>query len=118
MAIDSQKRVVWVGDSLRRLKVFPEEVQSEMGYAIYLAQRGESHSSAGPMKGYNAVDVVSEYEGNAFRAVYTTKFEGVIYVLHCFQKKSKRGAKTPQPDLNMIKTRLRDAAEIHRASKT
>jgi phage-related protein len=106
-----------MGDSLRRLKEFPDEVQGEMGYVLYLAQLGDSHPSARPMKGYNAVEIVSDYGGDAFRGVYTTKFEDMIYVLHCFQKKSKKGIKTPQPDLKLIRKRLRDAEELHKASK-
>jgi phage-related protein len=97
--------------------MFPDEVKSEIGHAIYLAQCGDKHSSAGPMKGYNAVEIVSDYDGDTFRGVYTTKFEGVIYVLHCFQKKSKRGAETPQSDLKLIKKRLRDAEKHYKASK-
>jgi phage-related protein len=79
MAMDEQKPVVWLGDSLRRLRDFPDDVRDEIGYAIYLAQLGEVHASAGTMKGYNAVEVVSDHDGDTFRGVYTTKFEGVIY---------------------------------------
>jgi phage-related protein len=111
----THKGVVWMGDSLKRLREFPEDVQQEIGYVLYLAQLGENHASAGPMKGYNAVEIVSDYAGNAFRGVYTTKFEDVIYVLHCFQKKSKKGIKTPKRELDLIKSRLRDAEKLHKA---
>jgi phage-related protein len=106
-----------MGDSKRRLSEFPEEVCNEIGYAIYLAECGDFDPSAHPMKGYNAVEIVSDYDGDTFRAVYTTKFADAVYVLHCFQKKSKKGVKTPQPDLNLIKQRFRDAKTHYEGSK-
>jgi phage-related protein len=117
MATKSRKIVIWTGDSRKRLRQFPEEVRSEIGYAIFQAECGESHLSAKRMQGYNAVEIVSDNEGDTFRAVYTTQFEGAVYVLHCFQKKSKKGGKTPQPDLDLIKKRLRDAKRHYEASR-
>jgi len=69
------------------------------------------------MQGFNAVEVVSDFDGDTFRAVYTTKFEDAVYVLHCFQKKSKKGVSTPKPDIDLIKLRLRDAETLYKASK-
>jgi phage-related protein len=69
------------------------------------------------MQGYNTVEIVSDNDGNTYRAVYTTKFEDAVYVLHCFQKKSKKGGKTPKPDLDLIERRLRDAKLLHEASR-
>lgn len=94
--------VVWVGDSLRVLKSFPSAVQDEVGYALFLAQRGEKHIAAKPMKGL----------GDTFRAVYTVRLKDRVYVLHAFQKKSKHGIATPQTEIDMIKRRLTQAIAI------
>ncbi|MEO0805194.1 MAG: type II toxin-antitoxin system RelE/ParE family toxin, partial [Cyanobacteria bacterium J06643_4] len=91
---DSLKAVEWVGSSLDDLREFPEEVQRLVGFALYLAQQGEKHPDAKPLKGFKGagvLEVVESFDGNAYRAVYTVKFEGVVYVLHAFQKKSKSG---------------------------
>jgi phage-related protein len=110
-----RKRLFWLGDSRRRLGEFPEEVRSEIGYALFLAEGGESHPSAKRMRGYNAVEIVSDYDGDTFRGVYTTRFRDSVYVLHCFQKKSKRGSETPRAELNLIEKRLKDAQEHYEA---
>ena len=113
------KPVVWVGDSLRVLKTFPPGVQDEMGYAIYLAQRGEKHLAAKPLKGLGpgVLEVVSDHRGDTFRAVYTVRLADRVYVLHAFQKKSKRGIATPQLEIELIKRRLKLAAEISEAKE-
>jgi phage-related protein len=61
------------------------------------------------MRGLNAVEIVSDYHGDTYRGVFTTRFKGFIYVLHCFQKKSKAGIKTPKRDLELIRRRFADA---------
>jgi len=106
-----------MGTSRRKLKNFPEDVRHEIGYALYLAQCGESYRSAKHMPGYNAVEILVDYDGDAFRGVYTTKFQNCVYVLHCFQKKSKKGIATPKPDLDLIRTRMKEAEEHYKASK-
>jgi phage-related protein len=108
------KRIWWMGDSKERLGGFPAEVRSEIGFALYQAQLGEAHPSAHPMRGINAVEIVSDFDGDTFRGVYTTKVKDQVYVLHCFQKKSTIGIKTPKRDLALIKTRLRDAENHHK----
>jgi phage-related protein len=108
------KRIQWMGDSKDRLRGFPEEVRYEIGSALRSAQYGESHPSAKPMRGINAVEIVSDFDGDTFRGVYTTKIKEYIYVLHCFQKKSTIGIKTQKRDLNLIRARLRDAEEHQR----
>jgi phage-related protein len=110
-----RKRLFWMGDSRKRLAEFPEEVRSEIGYAIFLAEWGESHPSAKRMQRYNAVEVIADYDGDAFRGVYTTKFKDSVYVLHCFQKKSKKGSETPKVDLGLIEKRLKDAEEHNKS---
>jgi len=108
------KRIQWMGDSKDRLRGFPEEVRYEIGSALRSAQFGESHPSAKPMRGINAVEIVSDFDGDTFRGVYTTKIKEYIYVLHCFKKKSTIGIKSQKRDLNLIRTRLRDAEEHQR----
>ena len=109
------KPVVWMGDSLARLQTFPPSVQDEIGYALYLAQIGGKHVSAKPLKGLGSsvLEVVSDHRGDTFRAVYTVRFQDRVYVLHAFQKKSKKGIVTPQPDIDLLKQRLARAAALH-----
>ncbi len=110
----SLKPVEWVGSSLEDLKDFPEEVQQAVGYALYLAQCGEKHPWAKPLKGFKGagvLEVVEDFDGDTYRAVYTVKLAGVIYVLHAFQKKSKQGIATPQQDIELMETRLKRAKE-------
>ena len=106
--------MVWLGDSLRELKTFPAAVQDEMGYAIYLAQCGQKHVSAKPLKGLGSgvLEVVSDHRGDTFRSVYTVRFADRVFVLHAFQKKSKSGIATPKADIDLIKQRLKQAIAI------
>jgi phage-related protein len=108
------KPVVWLADSLRELGTFPAAVQDEMGYAIYLAQRGAKHVSARPLKGLGpgVLEVVSDHRGDTFRSVYTVRFADRVFVLHAFQKKSKSGVATPKAHVALIKQRLKQAVEI------
>jgi phage-related protein len=111
----SLKRVVWVGSSRRDLRALPDAVQDRVGYALYIAQRGSKHQDAKPLKGYGGagvVEVVTDYRGDTFRAAYTVRFADAVYVLHVFQKKSKRGRKTPQQDERLIEQRLREVERI------
>ena len=108
------KPLEWVGSSLDDLRSFPEEVRDEMGFALYQAQRGTKHDSAKPLKGFKGagvLEVVESYDGNAYRTVYTMRFRSAVYVLHAFQKKSKRGIKTPKEELELVEKRLKKAAE-------
>ncbi len=113
------KPVVWLGDSLRALKAFPAAVQDEVGYALFLAQRGEKHVSAKPLKGLGSgvLEVVSDHRGATFRAIYTVRLADRVFVLHAFQKKSKRGIATPQADIELIRRRLKQAIEINEAEE-
>lgn len=110
----SLKPVIWLGDSLRELKMFPAVVQDELGYAIYLAQCGQKHVSAKPLKGLGsgALKVVSDHRGDTFRSVYTVRFADRVFVLHAFQKKSKRGVATPKADIDLITQRLKQAVAL------
>lgn len=85
-----------------------------MGYALYRAQCGEKHSDAKPLKGFkgaSTLEMVEDFDGDTYRVVYTLKFEGIVYVLHAFQKKSKHGIATPKQDVELIKARLKRAKE-------
>jgi phage-related protein len=108
--------VVWLGDSLRELKTFPSAVQDEMGYAIYLAQCGQKHVSAKPLTGLGSgvLEVVSDHRGDTFRAVYTVRVGDRVFVLHAFQKKSKRGGATSKADIDLITQRLKRAVALSR----
>jgi phage-related protein len=110
------KPLIWVATSLEDLKVFPDEVRRIMGYALYLAQAGQKHLDAKPLKGFGGagvLEIVEDFEGNAYRAVYTVRLAGAVYVLHAFQKKSRRGIKTSRADIDKVKARFRLAEEIH-----
>src|SRR5262249_40610403 len=96
------------------LSGFPQPVRIRMGYALWSAQTGRKVEYAKPLKGFGGafvLEVVADFEGDAFRAVYTVRFAKAVYVLHVFQKKSKRGIGTPKPDLAVINSRLRQAKE-------
>ena len=108
------KPVEWIGSSKADLKHFPDTVRARMGFAIFQAQTGLRHRDAKPLKGLGSgiLEVVSRYDGDTFRAVYTVRFETVVYVLHAFQKKAKRGTATPKQELDLVRRRLR-VAELH-----
>ncbi len=111
----SLKPVIWVGSSREDLREFPELVQDHIGYALYVAQRGGKHRDTKTLTGIGGagvVEVVKDYRGDTFRAVYTVRFGEAVYVLHAFQKKSKRGRETPRLDIELIKRRLRDVYRI------
>lgn len=94
----------------------PEDVKDVFGFALGLAQAGQKHADAKPLKGFGSagvLEVVESDEGGAYRAVYTVRLVGWIYVLHCFQKKSHSGIETPKPDMDLIKSRLQDAQADH-----
>lgn len=109
-----------MGSSLKDLREFPEDVKDEMGYALHLAQNGRKHPDAKPLSGFkgaSVLEVVEDYDGDTYRSVYTVKFKGVVYVLHAFQKKSKRGIETPKHDIELIQSRLADARDHFNAGK-
>lgn len=93
----------------------PADVQDTFGFALYLAQTASKHTHAKPLKGFGhagVLEVVEDFHGDTYRAVYTLRFTDAVYVLHCFQKKSKKNIQTSQQDIAMIKSRLM-AAESH-----
>jgi phage-related protein len=104
-----------MGSSREDLKSFPQQVRRDIGQALYTAQQGETDPAAKPLKdfgGARVMEIVDRHNTKTYRAVYTVRFAGWIYVLHAFQKKSKRGIATPQKDISLIRQRLA-AAEWH-----
>ena len=83
----------------------------------YAAQMGETDPAAKPLRGFGGagvMEIVDRYDTNTYRAVYTVQFAEVIYVLHAFQKKSRRGIATPQKDIDLIRRRLAQAQRLYR----
>jgi phage-related protein len=112
------KAVVWIGSARTDLCAFPEEVKDSMGFALYVAQQGGKHRDAKPLRGFGGtgiLEIVADFDGDTYRAVYTVRFAGRVYVLHAFQKKSKTGIKTPKAEIDLIKSRLKRAGEEHAA---
>ena len=109
--IAREKPLHWIASAKKDYQSFPSEVQADMGYALGLAQLGAKHPHAKPWKGEGpgVLEVVEDHRGDTFRAVYTVRFAGVVYVLRAFQKKSKVGIKTPQEDVKLISERLKSA---------
>ncbi len=108
------KPLYWVGNSKKDIKLMPEEVQDMFGYALYLAQIGKKHEDAKPLKGFgsaNVLEVVEDWQGGTYRAVYTVRFTTAVFVLHVFQKKAKKGIATSKHEIDLIRERLK-AAEL------
>jgi phage-related protein len=106
------KPLFWLSSTQDDLRAFPQEVRQVMGYALYLAQLGDKHLDAKPLKGFagaGVLEIVTDHDGDAFRAVYTVGFADAVYALHAFQKKSKRGIATPKREIERIRQRLRQA---------
>jgi len=117
---DSDKPLVWIGSTLKDLRAFPEEVKDVVGFALREAQAGGKHPDAKPLKGYKGagvLEVVDDFDGDTYRAVYTVKMKGVVYGLHAFQKKSKTGKATDKTDLEMIERSLKLARADHARRK-
>lgn len=105
---------VWIGDSKARLKEFPQPVQKDIGDALFIVQAGSMSPAAKPFKGVGSgvFEIRSDYRTDTYRAVYAVKIGERVYVLHCFQKKSKRGIRTPKKEVDLIKRRLRMAQDL------
>ena len=117
----SQRQLVFVGSSIDDLRSFPEDVKDVVGYALWLAQDGQKHPDAKPLKGFGGagvLEIADTYRGDAYRVIYTTTFANVVYVLHAFKKKSASGIATPKQHIDVINRRLRAAAEIHAERKS
>lgn len=118
---DPPKTLVWMGSSRRDLAALPEDVRRQLGIALFWAQKGGTHPNAKPMSGpqlRGVTEVVADHVGDTYRAMYTTRIGEVVYVLHAFQKKSKRGIATPKAEIDLIVKRLKDAREHHKQHGT
>jgi phage-related protein len=115
-ASPSIKPVAWIGGARADLASFPEDVKDAIGYALYIAQSGGKHTDAKPLRGLGGagiLEIVEDHTGDTYRAVYTVRLAGRIYVLHVFQKKSKTGIKTPKQKIELIRSRLKRAEKEH-----
>ena len=111
------KQFRWIASALKDLAKLPDDVKRMMGFALWLAQQGEKHPDAKPLKGFGGgavLEVVEDHDGDTYRAVYTVRFRDAVYLLHAFQKKSKRGSRTPKADIDLIRARLKLAEDDYR----
>jgi phage-related protein len=116
--LPTMKPCEFIGSAKGDISAMPQDVKDIFGFAIRTAQRGAKHPDAKVLKGFGSagvLEVIENFEGDTYRAVYTVKFAGVVYVLHVFKKKSKKGAETPKPDMKLIETRLKDAEKKYNA---
>jgi len=115
--MDGMKPLRWIASAKDDLSAMPTEVRRAVGYALFAAQQGEKHDDAKVLKGFGdaaVLEVIARHDGDTFRAVYTVRFGEVVYVLHVFHKKSKRGIATPKKELELIRKRLRLAEQDHK----
>ncbi len=114
--IEEIKPVEWLGSTLDDLRVLPDPVQDDFGYALYLAQTGDKHPRAKPLRGHHGagvLEVVTQHDAQAYRAIYTVRFQEAVYILHVFQKKSKSGIATPAEEMRVVEARLKEASRRH-----
>jgi phage-related protein len=114
--VTSPKRLVWIGSTRRDIRLLPAAARRAFGLALFAVQCGETPPAAKPLKGFagaGVLELVEDDRHGTYRAVYTVRFRSVVYVLHVFQKKSKRGRATPQHDVELIRSRLKQAEEVH-----
>ncbi len=111
------KPLIWVGSSKKDLLALPDEVVDVFGYGLHLAQLGLRHPDAKPLSGFGSagvLEIVEDWRGDTYRAVYTVRIKSAVYVLHVFQKKSTRGIATPKADMELIRERLKTAESMTR----
>lgn len=110
------KPIVWIGSSLDDVRDFPDGVRQAVGFALYAAQRGGKSTAAKPLRGIvtgaGVLEIVEDHDTDTYRAVYTVRLGSSIYVLHAFQKKSRKGRQLAKKDLRLIKQRYA-AAQAH-----
>jgi phage-related protein len=118
--LPTMKPAEFIASARDDISAMPNEVKSVFGFAIRMAQRGEKHPDAKPLKGFGGagvLEVVESFDGDTYRAIYTVRFAGMVYVLDVFQKKSKQGSKTAKHDIERIKSRLK-LAELDYAKRS
>lgn len=115
--MEQKRQLIYLGSSQKDSRKLPDEVQELFAYALDVALKGSQHEDAKPLMGFHGrsvIEVVGDYRGDTYREVYTVRFEEVIYVLHIFQKKSKKGIATPKEDMELIKQRLKWAEALYK----
>ena len=113
--VEKENPLDWISSSYKDLMALPADVRRRFGYALSLAQMGDQDDAAKVLKGFGGagvLEVVEDDAGGTYRAVYTVKFAEAVFVLHCFQKKSKRGIATPKQDMDTIRARLKVAEAL------
>lgn len=113
--LNEEKPLEWIASSHKDLMALPADVRRRFGYALSLAQMGEQDDAAKVLRGFGGagvLEVVEDDAGGTYRAVYTVKFAEAVFVLHCFQKKSKSGIGTPKVDMDIIRARLKVAEAL------
>ena len=111
--------VVWLGDSKRAIRAFPTGAQKQIGDQLQFVQFGRMPRDAKPLKGIGSgvFEIALAFDTNAYRTVFAVQLGKKIYVLHAFQKKSKKGIKTPQRDIDLIRRRYNDAQALAKHEK-
>ena len=111
--VGDEKPLFWMGSALKEVTRFPADVQRSIGFALSAAQYGGKHPATKPWKGEGpgVLEIVKDYDGDTYRAIYTVRFARAVYVLHTFQKKSPRGIETRQSDIHLVRERLRMAQQ-------
>ena len=112
-----ERGIVWLGSSRKDLRAMPEHVRQTFGYGLGLAQAGLRHPDTKQLKGFNPalVEILEDDDGDTYRAVYCAKFDDIIYVLHCFKKKSTKGGNLPMAEKETIERRLARLRELEAA---
>jgi phage-related protein len=105
--------LIWVGNSKRNIQAFPKSAQKVIGDELQLIQFGGMPKHAKPFKGIGSgvLEIAVRFEGHAYRTVVAVQLDERVYVLHAFQKKSKKGIATPKHDVELIKRRYAEAKE-------
>jgi phage-related protein len=117
---DSLKPVWWIGSTKKDLLALPEEVQHQIGFALYQVQLGKMPDEAKPLKGYGGAsvqEIIVDFNRDTYRAVYTIRFADRVYVLHVFKKKAKSGIATPKSDVELIERRLKQVEQMEKQRK-
>jgi phage-related protein len=120
MSAVGRKPLDFIGSSRDDLRRFPKEVRIAMGTALNSAQLGGKHPAATPLNGFGGagvLEIVDDFDGDTYRAVYTVKFANIVYVLHAFQKKSRKGIETPKNEIDLIRQRYRFAEAAYKTSE-
>jgi phage-related protein len=113
------KRIEWVGSSKKDLLAMPEDVINTFGFALGLAQNGMSYPDTKTLTQFKTavVEVLEDHNSDTFRAIYTARFDDIVYVLHCFKKKSAKQSELPKRDKETIELRLREVTAIEGAKR-